>query len=128
MMVPSLGPKVFLLFVFVTWRLGLGLLVPNLKVELFIWMQNKFQPVNLMEQRAALARKESASAMIKLGLEESERLKIDHCYVKRDATIRKKWEQSQSKSKEDDQGLEDLEGEGLDGEDSNEDSTLRSFL
>jgi hypothetical protein len=100
--------------VYLTWPIKLVAFplvsILSLKVELFIWMQNKFQPVNLMELKAALARKESASAMIKLGLEEAEKLKLDHCYVKRDSKIRERWAQNQAKAEEH-SGFEDSEGE-----------------
>ncbi|CAB9508391.1 RNA helicase SUPV3L1, mitochondrial [Seminavis robusta] len=68
-----------------------------LDVELFIWMQNKFPPINLMEQQAALARKERCSAMIKQGLNETEKLKLDHCYITRDANLRTEWTREQQK-------------------------------
>lgn len=71
------------------------------EVELFIWLQNKFPPINLMEQQAALARKENAASFINLGLQEAEKLKLDHCYIKRDANLRARWMQVQQESGDD---------------------------
>jgi hypothetical protein len=90
-------------------------------------MQNKFQPVNLMELKAALARKESASSMIKLGLEEAEKLKLDHCYVTRDSKLRVRWKQNQVEGEEDN-AFEDPEEEGFETEDFGEVSRMRRSL
>lgn len=70
------------------------------EVELFIWLQNKFPPINLMEQQAALSRKEKAASFINLALQETDKLKLEHCYVKRDAALRSKWLQSQREREE----------------------------
>lgn len=81
-------------------------------VDLFIWLQNKFPPVNLMEQQAALAKKEAAAELITLGLAEAEKLKLDHCYVQRDVSLRRLWETKQQEKANEadaDGGAEDLE-------------------
>jgi hypothetical protein len=44
-----------------------------------------------MEQQAALALKERTISLINRGLAESERLSLNHCYLKRDASIRAEW-------------------------------------
>lgn len=67
------------------------------EVELFIWLQNKFPPVNLMEQQAALVKKDHVASLITLGLSEAEKLKLRHCYVERDATVRQIWTQKREK-------------------------------
>lgn len=86
------------------------------EVELFIWLQNKFPPVNLMEQQAALTRKDRAATFINLGLQETEKLKLEHCYVKRDAALRTRWVQTQQE-----QGNEDVFAMDEDSEDEEDD-------
>lgn len=76
-------------------------------VELFIWLQNKFPPINLMEQQAALAKKETAAELIQLGLQGAEKLRLDHCYVTRDVKLRRTWEEKQQKPSDDESDTED---------------------
>lgn len=53
-----------------------------------------------MEQRTALVLKEQTIALINKGLAESERLQLNHCYVKRDAGIRAEWKGRQRKKRQ----------------------------
>jgi len=66
------------------------------EVELFIWLQNKFPPINLMEQQAALARKDVIASYINLGLKEAESLRLKHSYIQRDVLLRSTWEEEQA--------------------------------
>jgi ATP-dependent RNA helicase SUPV3L1/SUV3 len=59
--------------------------------DLFLWLQNKFPPTNAVEQQTALARKESTLEFINEALAETERLKLDHCYVKQATRQRNAW-------------------------------------
>ena len=86
------------------------------EVELFIWLQNKFPPVNLMEQQAALAKRDMATNLISLGLDEAERLKLDHCHIQRDARLRMVWTQAQEKIADDDIEVNDRDDDDEDGE------------
>ena len=49
-----------------------------------------------MEQQSALALKERTIELINKGLAESESLKLSHCYLKRDATIKRQWKERQA--------------------------------
>ena len=71
------------------------------QLELFIWLHNKFPGSNAMEEQAALAFKERTISLINKGLAESERLRLDHCYIKRDAAIRAAWKGRQKRKKAD---------------------------
>ncbi|GKY93300.1 hypothetical protein MPSEU_000297500 [Mayamaea pseudoterrestris] len=68
-------------------------------LELFLWLQNKFPPVNLMEQQAALSRKERTMELIGEGLMLSDKLKLDHSYIKRDLMLRSVSTASELKTK-----------------------------
>jgi len=52
-----------------------------------------------MEQQSALALKDRTVSLINKGLSRSERLALNHCYLKRDAKIRAEWRGQQSKAK-----------------------------
>lgn len=59
------------------------------ELELFIWLHNRFPAnTNAVEQQTALAMKEKAIALINIGISESDKLKINHCYVARDQRLR----------------------------------------
>jgi ATP-dependent RNA helicase SUPV3L1/SUV3 len=66
-------------------------------LELFLWLQNKFPPVNMMEQQAVLSRKERTIAMIGEGLHTSDKLKLEHSYVNRDLMLRDGFKSRQAK-------------------------------
>lgn len=72
------------------------------EVELFIWLQNKFPPINLMEQQAAMAKRDMASDFISQGLDNAERLRLDHCHIDRDKKLRTTWTREQEKNDEED--------------------------
>ena len=57
-------------------------------LELFLWLQNKFPPVNVMEQQAAMSRRERTIELIGEGLTISDKLKLDHSYIGRDLKLR----------------------------------------
>lgn len=61
-------------------------------LELFLWLQKKFPPANMMEMQAALARKEHTIKFISESLVLSDKLKLNHCYVMRDQRLREKWQ------------------------------------
>ena len=77
------------------------------EVELFLWLQNKFPPINLMEQQTALAKRDLTSDLISQALADAEKLKLDHCHIDRDVKLRKIWEDEQQTNEEE----EDLEEE-----------------
>jgi hypothetical protein len=45
-----------------------------------------------MEEQAALARKEQTITYIGESLANTHKLKLDHCYIKRDMRLREQWE------------------------------------
>ena len=62
-----------------------------------------------MEQQSALALKERTIELISKGLAETESLKLNHCYIKRDTTIKREWKERQaSKRKKDIDDLDDF--------------------
>jgi hypothetical protein len=73
-------------------------------LELFLWLQNKFPPVNLMELQTALSRKERTIELIGEGLALSDRLKLGHSYINRDLMLRGKLKESRRRNG---QGKED---------------------
>ena len=62
-----------------------------------------------MEQQTALSLKERAITSINIGLAESEKLKLDHCYIKRDTNLRKTWENNMRKKSSEEYFVSDLE-------------------
>lgn len=60
------------------------------ELELFLWLTLKF-PGNAMEQRLAEAIRERATSHINEGLAATDRLKLEHCYIKRDKNLRSAW-------------------------------------
>ena len=72
------------------------------ELDLFLWLQRKFPPGNLMEQQAALARKELATRIIGEGLSQTEKLKLQHCYLKRDQSLRTVYDKSSQNTEETD--------------------------
>lgn len=83
-------------------------------VDLFLWLQNKFPPANYIEQRTALELKESAVRMIGESLQDTAKLRLNHCYIKRDKSVRKEWERRNRGRKQHD---EFRDGEGSEQED-----------
>jgi hypothetical protein len=69
------------------------------ELELFLWLHNKF-PGNIVEQQAALALKEQAISYISKGLIETERLRLDHCYIKRDNFVRQAYRKNKKDEEE----------------------------
>jgi hypothetical protein len=67
-------------------------------LELFLWLQNKFNR-NALEIQTALARKEATTAFINTALRDAEKLKLNHCYLKRDRAIRAKWQELNRRSR-----------------------------
>jgi ATP-dependent RNA helicase SUPV3L1/SUV3 len=57
-------------------------------LELFLWLHNRFPGGNMMEQQSANVLKERAIEYINRGLKQTENLRFDHCYLKRDARLR----------------------------------------
>ena len=70
------------------------------QLELFLWLQYKFPGSNVMEQQSALALKERTISLISKGLAKSENLSLNHCYIKRDRSIRAEWKGKQESKKE----------------------------
>ena len=60
--------------------------------DIFLWLQNKFPPANAVEQQAAVSRKERTMHFINEALAKTDRLRLNHCYVKADARKRSAWE------------------------------------
>ena len=64
-------------------------------LDLFLWLQQKFPPGNVIEQQNALALKETAIRMVGEALQRTSKLKLSHCYVRRDKQVRTEWQQRQ---------------------------------
>ena len=61
--------------------------------DMFLWLQNKFpSAANAVEQQAAVSRKEKTMDYINEALSETEKLRLDHCYVRASARQRSRWE------------------------------------
>ena len=71
-----------------------------------------------MEQQAALARKDRAASFINLGLQQAEKLKLNHSYIQRDTMLRALLENEE----------EDGSANGLETEEEEEESQIRKFL
>ena len=84
------------------------------EVELFLWLQNKFPPINLMEQQTALAKRDLTSDLISQALADAEKLRLDHCHIDRDKKMRKTWEEEQQRMEEEEDSEEEEEEDGLD--------------
>jgi len=50
----------------------------------------------MVEQAAAVATKELITDLIGLGLSMTDKLKLDHCYIRRDQSIRRSWKRENS--------------------------------
>jgi len=63
------------------------------ELELFLWLTNSVSGhgLNLVEQQTATALKERVIGLINHGLAQSEALKLDHDYIKRDRNLRAIW-------------------------------------
>lgn len=66
-------------------------------LDLFLWLQNKFPPGNVIEQQNALALKETVTSMIGEALQQTSKLRLKHCYVTRDAKVRREWKRLEKK-------------------------------
>lgn len=69
-------------------------------LDLFLWLQNKFPPGNFIEQQNAMALRETAIRMVGEALEQTGKLRLKHCYVKRDKQVRREWQERQRKRQE----------------------------
>jgi hypothetical protein len=83
-------------------------------IELFMWLQNKFPPPNIVEQQTALARREWTTNVINKSLVNSERLKLKHSYLQRDRDLREKARPSKSPKGFNQYPQDDQVGEDLD--------------
>lgn len=63
------------------------------ELELFMWLQKKFPPGNIMELQLAHSRRDEAIQCIGQGLANSDKLQLKHCYVKQAQYYRQIWEQ-----------------------------------
>lgn len=61
-------------------------------VDLFMWLQYKFPPGNAVELATALARKEQTMEFINKALSATEKLKLEHCYLKTAQRLRSVWD------------------------------------
>jgi ATP-dependent RNA helicase SUPV3L1/SUV3 len=65
-------------------------------LEQFLWLQNKFPAAgSVMERQAALAYKEQTVALIGEGIAFSDNLKLKHCYLTYDKSLRRRWQSLQ---------------------------------
>jgi Mitochondrial degradasome RNA helicase subunit C terminal/Suv3 C-terminal domain 1 len=60
--------------------------------DLFLWLQFKFPPSNAVEHQAALARKESVLNFINEALANTDKLSLNHDYIRTAIQHRKIWE------------------------------------
>lgn len=60
--------------------------------DLFLWLQFKFPPSNAVEQAAALARKEQTLEYINAALANTDKLRLNHCYLQQATRHRSMWE------------------------------------
>lgn len=60
--------------------------------DLFLWLQMKFPPSNAVEAQTALARKEKTLEFINEALANTERLKLNHSYLRQATRHRAVWE------------------------------------
>jgi ATP-dependent RNA helicase SUPV3L1/SUV3 len=60
--------------------------------DLFLWLQLKFPPSNAVETQAALARKEKTLEFINEALDNTDKLKLNHSYVRQATRHRAVWE------------------------------------
>lgn len=77
------------------------------EIELFLWLQNKFPPCNMVEQQAALLIKERTTEMINECLTNTEKLELNHCYHSRDRRLRQIWAAKQQGVYEETENVED---------------------
>lgn len=68
------------------------------ELDVFLWLQKKFPPGNVMEEQTALARKEEAIKLINRSLKRTDKLKLVHCYVQRDLRLREEWHDQRGES------------------------------
>jgi Mitochondrial degradasome RNA helicase subunit C terminal len=64
------------------------------ELELFMWLQKKFPPGNIMEQQLAHSRREETVHHISQGLANSDKLQLKHCYVQQAQYYRQVWERN----------------------------------
>jgi ATP-dependent RNA helicase SUPV3L1/SUV3 len=65
------------------------------EVDLFLWLQNKFPPGNYIEQQNAMALKERAIELIGEALQDTSKIRLTHCYIKRDQQVRQAYKKNQ---------------------------------
>jgi len=63
-------------------------------VDLFMWLQYKFPPSNQVEVAAALARREQTMEYINVALSSTDKLELNHCYLKAANRHRISWDTS----------------------------------
>ena len=85
------------------------------ELDLFLWLQNKFPPGNYIEQQNALALKETATRIIGEALQQTHKLRLQHCYVSRDNKVRKEWNRLQQ-AKQEMENNKDTKNDDDDGE------------
>jgi Mitochondrial degradasome RNA helicase subunit C terminal len=64
------------------------------ELELFMWLQKKFPPGNIMEQQLAHSRREETVYHISQGLANSDKLQLKHCYVQQAQYYRQIWDRN----------------------------------
>jgi ATP-dependent RNA helicase SUPV3L1/SUV3 len=71
------------------------------ELEQFLWLQEKFPAANsVMERQAALACKEQTVTLVGEAIAFSDHLKLEHCYLTYDASLRRRWQSLQVSGKE----------------------------
>jgi hypothetical protein len=69
------------------------------ELELFMWLQKKFPPGNIMENQLAHSRRDETIRYIGQGLAHSDKLQLKHCYVKQAFFYREIWERERQFNK-----------------------------
>lgn len=64
------------------------------ELELFMWLQKKFPPGNIMESQLAQSRRDETVRLISQGLTNSDKLALKHCYIQQAEYYRDLWERS----------------------------------
>mmetsp|Transcript_16505 Transcript_16505/g.40327 ORF Transcript_16505/g.40327 Transcript_16505/m.40327 type:complete len:948 (-) Transcript_16505:607-3450(-) len=85
--------------------------------DLFLWLQMKFPPSNAVEAQTALARKEKTLEFINEALGNTERLKLNHSYIRQATRHRAVWEAENGNDGtgfENDDTVEDMYPQGED--------------
>lgn len=103
--------------------------------DLFLWLQFKFPPSNAIEHQAALARKETTLAFINEALANTDRLRLEHDYIRTAIRHRAMWESENGPMDLEDPLLDesssttrdDEDGFGHHFDDDDEDQAYSSF-